>query len=100
MFGSVLELLYASASVPWPSAITSTSVRRNPVPREATVPSAITLLDLARLGEVVSAARCGPVAGTGPASGSRILVRLSWRSAWAPRSLGTNRGAGRGGASG
>ena len=53
-------------------------MRRNPVPLDASVPSAITLLDLARLGEVASAARCGPVARTAPTSGSRILVRLSW----------------------
>ena len=99
MFGSVLELLYASASVSWPRAITSTSVRRNPVPRDATVPSAITLLDRARFGEV-SAARCGPVGGNPAASGSRTRVRLSWTSGGAPRSAGTNRGAGRSGASG
>src|SRR5262249_2969009 len=62
----------------------------------ATVPSAITLLDLARFGEVVSAAGCGPVDGTWPASGSRTRVRLSSPTGGAAGSAGTNRGAWRG----
>ena len=83
-----------------PSAYTNTNVRRNPVALDTSVPSAIALLDLARLGEVCSVSRCGPVAGTRPASGSRTRVRLSWTSGVVPRSPGTNRGACLGGACG
>ena len=94
MFGSVLELLYASARAPPPRATTSTSVRRNPVPLDAIVPSAIALLDRARFGDVLSAARCGPVDGSPPPTGrSRILVRLSPSSGWSWRSTGVKRGA-------
>ena len=62
-------------------------MRRNPVPLDATVPSAIALLDLARFGEV-SAARCGPVERQPAVSGSRTLVLLSWSACGASRSVG------------
>ena len=75
-------------------------MRRNPVARDTIVPSAIALLDLARLGEVSSVSRCDPVGGATPRSGSSTLVRLSWASGTVPRSAGTNRGACLGGACG
>jgi hypothetical protein len=99
VFGSVLELLYASASPAVPSAATSTNVRRNPVARDATVPSAITWLDLARFGWVTIA--CGPVPRSAPDGGTwRTRVPCSGPSGGCRRSCPAGRGSGCSGASG
>src|SRR5690349_10494101 len=62
---------------------TSTSVRSSPVTREASVPSAITLLERTRLWAPAALARCAPGARCRPAPLAWADARreLSWESA-------------------
>ena len=69
MLGSVLELLYASARGPEPSAATNTNVRRKPLRRDAIVPSAITLAERERLGLVSRSGASPGTSGPAPARG-------------------------------
>src|SRR5450631_4716838 len=64
-------MLYVSASAPLPRAAASTAVLMKPVPREAIVPIAMTVLDRARLGVVgvVTARRAVPRATAGLVDG-------------------------------
>src|SRR6266700_568189 len=90
------EAAYSSTSGPAarvaaPSAYPNTAVRRNPVTRDASVPSAMTPLDLTRLASSAVAGRShaaaaasrpavsGPLplsAAVGPAGGAGVLIRI------------------------